>query len=178
MRTITENGVAILKTLEQERLLAYDDARPNHILQPGEKVKGTLTIGVGHTGSDVYIGQEISKEESFELLMKDLAPCEEAVYNSVKVPLTDNQFDALVIFTLNVGVKAFKGSTLLKVLNQGKYEEVPAQIKRWNKTTVDGKVIVSEGLNNRRSAEVDLWNNQMQTPTLLNQIKSWLNLPS
>ena len=82
-------------------------------LAPGDKVLGTLTIGVGHTGSDVYIGQKISKEESRQILLTDLQKYEDAVYNSVRVPLNDNQFDALVIFAFNVGIESFKNSTLL-----------------------------------------------------------------
>ena len=66
-----------------------------------------------------------------------------------KVPLNQNQFDALVSWTYNLGPNNLKSSTMLGVLNQGKYDEVPAQMKRWNKAS--GKV--KKGLIRRRNAE-------------------------
>jgi lysozyme len=75
----------------------------------------------------------------------------------VKVDLTDNQFGALVMFAFNAGIGAFKGSTLLKKLNHGNYNAVPAELPKWNKTTIDGKKVVSNGLVNRRAAEAGLW---------------------
>ena len=178
MRTISDKGLNLLIELERERLEAYDDARPNVKLAPGDKVLGTLTIGVGHTGSDVYIGQKISKEESRQILLTDLQKYEDAVYNSVRVPLNDNQFDALVIFTFNVGIESFKNSTLLQLLNLGKYQEVPTQLARWNKTTINGKTVVSQGLTNRRAKEIALWNTlviqtQPQPTKWWNKLLGW-----
>ena len=178
MRTISDRGLNLLIEWEGERLEAYDDARPNVKLAPGDEVLGTLTIGVGHTGSDVYIGQKISKEESRQILLTDLQKYEDAVYNSVRVPLNDNQFDALVIFTFNVGIESFKNSTLLQLLNLGKYQEVPTQLARWNKTTINGKTVVSQGLTNRRAKEIALWNTlviqtQPQPTKWWNKLLGW-----
>jgi len=71
------------------------------------------------------------------------------VNEAVNVPLSQNQFDALVSWTYNLGPSNLNKSTMLKVLNNGEYEEVPAQMRRWNKA--GGKVL--EGLTRRRNAE-------------------------
>ena len=69
------------------------------------------------------------------------------------MPLKQNQFDALVSWTFNLGPSNLKQSTLLRVLNEGEYDQVPAQIKRWNKA--GGKVL--DGLIRRREAEALLF---------------------
>jgi lysozyme len=115
------------------------------------------TIGFGHTGlvdgKPIHGNMVISEEKAIELLQQDMAVFENAVKDSVKVPLTQNQFDALVSFAFNVGAGALRKSTLLRLLNQGKYEEVPAQFLRWNKG--GGKVLA--GLTRRRKAEGHLF---------------------
>jgi lysozyme len=115
------------------------------------------TIGYGHTGlvdgKPIHGNMIITEEKAIELLQQDMAVFEKAVKDSVKVPLTQNQFDALVSFAFNVGAGALRNSTLLKLLNQGKYEEVPAQFLRWNKG--GGKVLA--GLTRRRKAEGHLF---------------------
>ena len=72
---------------------------------------------------------------------------------AVTVPLSQNQFDALVSWVYNLGNGNLTSSTMLKVLNSGDYAGVPAQIKRWNKA--GGKVL--EGLTRRRQAEADMF---------------------
>jgi lysozyme len=115
------------------------------------------TIGYGHTGlvdgKPIHGNMIITEEKAIELLQQDMAVFEKAVKDSVKVPLTQNQFDALVSFAFNVGAGALRKSTLLRLLNQGKYEEVPAQFLRWNKG--GGKVLA--GLTRRRKAEGHLF---------------------
>ena len=115
-------------------------------------------------------------------LLTLLEKYERCVWETAKVPLKDNQFDALVIFCYNISTPEndfyeYKNSTLLKLLNLGKYEEVPNQLRRWNKTTINGKIVVSEGLNRRREKEIQLWNNQypqtQQPQSLLNKVLSW-----
>jgi len=69
------------------------------------------------------------------------------------MPMSQHQFDALVSWTFNLGPSNLNSSTMLKVLNKGDYEDVPAQIKRWNKA--GGKVL--EGLTRRREAEALLF---------------------
>lgn len=100
----------------------------------------------------------ITKADALVQLKARLATVAATVERLVKVQLTDNQFGALVAFTDNVGVGSakvagFSTSTLLKKLNAGDYNSVPAQLARWNKN--DGNVM--EGLTNRRAAEAGLW---------------------
>jgi lysozyme len=92
-----------------------------------------------------------------DLLSQDVKPAEQSVNNGVKVSLNQNQFDALVSFTFNVGGGAFSSSTLLKVLNQGQYDQVPDQLRRWTKS--GGRTV--QGLVNRRENEIKLWNGQI-----------------
>jgi lysozyme len=67
--------------------------------------------------------------------------------------LNQNQFDALTSWTYNLGPTNLKSSTMLKVLNDGNYDEVPEQIKKWNKA--GGQVL--NGLIKRRDAEAELF---------------------
>ncbi len=129
---------------------------------------GLPTIGVGHllTRSELTSGKIIIKGETVryaagltkdqveDLLGQDLQGKEEAVNDGVKVKLNQNQFDALVSFCFNVGSAAFKDSTLLRLLNQGDYGSVPAQLRRW--VHCGGEVV--DGLVNRRKHEIELWN--------------------
>ena len=116
------------------------------------------TIGYGHIIRKTdNIVQSLNKSQAETLLHKDILPFENAVNLLVTVPLTQNQFDALVCFAFNIGLSAFQTSTLLKLLNKNHYDAVPMQMKRWDKITVDGKKIPSQGLKNRRKAEIELW---------------------
>ena len=111
-----------------------------------------LTIGYGTT-KNVVEGMKISQHQAEELLMKDLEEFEEYVEDLIDVPLEQNQFDALVAWTYNLGPTNLKTSTLRKVLNKGAYDDVAEQIKRWNKA--NGKVL--KGLVRRRNAEAELF---------------------
>lgn len=113
---------------------------------------GVLTIGYGTTRG-VKKGQVINEAEAEALLKRDVASAESTVAKSVKVKLNQNQFDALVAFVYNVGSGNFSSSTLLKLLNVGKYDQVSAQMLRWNKA--NGKVLA--GLTRRRKAEGNLF---------------------
>jgi lysozyme len=87
------------------------------------------------------------------LLEQDLEPVRRCANGAVTVPLTQNQFDALVSFAFNVGNDAFLNSTLLKRLNAGRLDEVPAELARWNR---DNDRVVP-ALVNRRNKEIALW---------------------
>lgn len=143
-RKVNAETLDHIKRFEGLRLTAYPD--------PGSRDGTPWTIGYGST-TGVRKGMTITQAEADRRLVADLATAEAAVDRLVKVPLTDNQFGALVSFTFNVGVGAFECSTLLKKLNAQQYDAVPAELARWNKN--DGKVM--QGLTNRRAAEAGLW---------------------
>lgn len=144
---ISDSGKALIKKFEGVSLKAY------------RCPAGIWTIGYGHTGSvdrkPVKPGMIITKDKVEELLNLDLIKFEKAVTSLVKVPLSQNQFDALVSFVFNVGIGNFQQSTLLKLLNEKKYKEAGEQFKRW--VYVDKKKILP-GLVKRREAEAELFN--------------------
>ncbi len=148
-------GLALTRSFETFRAAVYDDARPNHVLQPGDRPLGTLTIGYGHTGPDVTVGMAPWTETQAETALEgDSEAAYDAVDRTVTVALSPGQRAALGDFTFNAGIDAFMQSTLLKVLNAGAYEQVPAQLERW----VDVRGAPSAGLERRRQAEIALWN--------------------
>ncbi len=100
------------------------------------------------------LGDTITEAEASNLLDKQLSTNYElTVKRYVKVDLTQNEYDALVSFTYNVGGGNFAGSTLLRKLNEGDYLAAADQFLRWNKS--DGQVM--RGLTRRRQAEKDLF---------------------
>lgn len=119
-------------------------------------VAGILTIGFGHVilPSEAHLKTAtLTREEATELLRKDTKNAELAVNAYVKPLLRQEQFDALVSFTFNVGTGAFRKSTLLKKLNAGHCCAVPDEMRKWKKS--GGKVV--QGLVNRREIEVALY---------------------
>ena len=111
-----------------------------------------LTIGYGTT-KNVVEGMKITQNQAEEMLMKDLEEFEEYVEDLIDVKLDQHQFDALVAWTYNLGPTNLKTSTLRKVLNKGAYDDVPEQMKRWNKA--GGQVL--KGLVRRRADEALLF---------------------
>jgi lysozyme len=95
----------------------------------------------------------ISQEKAENMLKMDLVVHCNNVTKLVKVPLNQGQFDALVSFEYNVGYGALSTSTLLRLLNQGKYTEASKQFERW--VYAGGKPL--EGLKRRRKAEKELF---------------------
>lgn len=140
-QTINLRVIELVKKFEGLRLRAYTCPA------------GKLTIGYGHTGPEVCSGQQISIEQAEQLLSHDLSEAGAAVSELVKVPLTENQFSALVSFVFNCGTPAFAASTLLLSLNAGCYAAVPVQLKRW----IHSRGTVIKGLVARRAAEAALW---------------------
>ena len=98
----------------------------------------------------------ISKESAEEMLVEELHEYENYINDNVTASLSQNQFDAMVSWVYNLGPANLKASTLLKVLNAGDYDGVPAQIKRWNKA--GGQTL--DGLIRRREAEALLFQNK------------------
>ena len=115
------------------------------------------TIGFGSLklidGSPVQDDMSITMQEAEDLLAHELNEYEGYINEMVTVPLKQNEMDAMVSWVFNLGPTNLKNSTLLRVLNEGKYHEVPEQIKRWNK--VNG--VVNEGLVKRRKSEALLF---------------------
>ncbi len=144
MRTSAEGLVAIM-AYEALFLIAYDDGT------------GVWTIGVGHTAAigppAPLKGMTLTFEESVKLFQQDIAKCEGAVEDAIKVPLSQQQFDALVSWELNCGSIRNKTTTLKKMLNASDYDGAADQLLRWNKAK--GKVL--DGLTNRRRAEREIF---------------------
>lgn len=128
-----------------------------HVLTQSERSSGKIYLT---NGDVVDFRSGMNHAEIMNLMLDDVSRFEDAVERSVKVSLEQYQFDALVSFAFNIGEPAFEKSTLLKLLNKGAYEQVPAQIRRWNKTTIGGRKVVVKGLENRRDAEVSMWEGQ------------------
>lgn len=141
--TTSKAGQAFIVREEGERFTAYLDS------------VGIWTIGVGHTGwvSDkpVSRGMTITKEQSRAILRADLKRFEKAVNESIQVPLSQYQFDALVSLAFNIGEGAFRRSTLLKLLNRGDYVGASQQFLLWK--NAGGRPI----LLNRRQREKRLF---------------------
>lgn len=118
---------------------------------------GHATIGYGHlvhhgpiNGSEPdEFKRGITRERALELLQQDAGSAAGAISSGVKVKLTQFQADALISFAFNVGNGAFNESTLLRLLNDGDYDSVPAQLDRWTKAS--GRTL--PGLVTRRKAE-------------------------
>lgn len=140
MQTSAE-GIALLHEFESCRLKAY--------VCPA----GILTIGVGHTGPDVTPGLTITQEQADALLAKDLRKFEEGVDKLVRVELDQDEFDACVALSFNIGLGAFAESTLLKKLNAGDVDGAYKEFGRWTKA--NGKTLA--GLVRRRKAEAALF---------------------
>lgn len=138
---ISDAGIGLIKRFEGLMLEAYQD------------IAGIWTIGYGHTGPDVQPGMKISEREAEELLKRDLKPREDAVGRLVRVPLNQNEFDALVSFVYNVGINAFDKSTARRRLNAGDRGGAAEALTWWNKATVGGVLQVINGLTRRRAAE-------------------------
>jgi lysozyme len=148
-RKLSKSGANFIATFEGFRSELYNDAA------------GHCTIGYGHLvhhgrcdGSEpAEFRRGITRERTLELLQEDAKAAADAVNRSVVVPLTRPQFDALVSFVFNVGAGAFGESTLLRMLNEGRYRDVPRQLNRWVKA--NGRTL--QGLVRRRAAEGELF---------------------
>ena len=130
-------GAALIKSFEELRLIGYPDQR------------GIPTNGWGHTGPSVFVGQHCTVVQAEAWFEQDTRLAVHAINATVKVPLTQNQFDALVAFTYNVGVGAEAHSTLLKCVNEKETAEAADEFLKWDKAGGG----VSAGLLRRRKAE-------------------------
>jgi len=137
----SEAGLALTKEFESLRLSAYKDQR------------GVWTVGYGHTGADVHEGSTITRAEADALLEGDVAGAAGWVRRLVTGAISQNQFDALVDFTFNLGCGSLEGSTLLKMVNAGDMAGAAREFLVWDH--VNGEVV--PGLLRRRQAEMALF---------------------
>jgi lysozyme len=148
------NGRKLIESFEGCILQSYDDYN-DHIVKEGDPVHGVLTIGYGHTSAAglpvVTQGMVITKNDADVYLSMDLGKVERTVESLVKVPLTQNQFDALVSFEYNTG--ALGHSSILTVLNEKDYNTAADRILLYDKAK--GRVLA--GLQRRRQSERTLF---------------------
>ena len=149
-------GVALLKEIEELHLKPYDD-------QTGKTIAAWVagaTIGYGHLIAEAdwaSYKDGITATAADALFAVDMAPFEAVVAASVTTGLQQYEFDALVIFAFNIGERGFKGSSVVKMINDPKaltgYATLEAAWKSWNKS--QGKVM--KGLDNRRRCEWQIY---------------------
>lgn len=153
-RTVSDAGIDLIKSFEGFRAQMYNDP------------VGHCTIGYGtllHTGNcdgrpaEQPYSSGVDEARATELLRQKVAEFQQVVNDRVSVPLNQNQNDALVSFVYNVGGAAFGSSTLLRLLNEAKYDQVPAEMRKWTKAHKDGQVVELPGLVKRRTAEGELF---------------------
>ena len=137
---ISQEGLSLIKKFEGCELEAYRCAA------------NVLTIGYGST-KGVKEGDTITQEEADNLLLHEMDEYEGYINDMVKSDLKQNEFDSLVSWVFNLGPSNLSSSTLLQKLNNKDWDDVPNQIKRWNKA--GGQV--KQGLIRRREAEALLF---------------------
>jgi len=140
--TYSDTGLALTKNFESCVLTAYADQG------------GVWTIGYGHTGPGVHAGLTITQAQADIFLESDVSGAVTCVNKLVKAKITQNQFDALVDFVLNLGCASLSISQLLREVNSGNFSDVAAQFLRWDHV----KGVVIQGLLRRRQAEATLFN--------------------
>lgn len=138
--TTSQKGIDLIKSFEGCRLTAYQDSI------------GVWTIGYGHT-SGVYSGMTITEAQAEAYLRSDLIISENSVNQYVTYAINQNQFDALISFTFNLGSGNLASSTLLKKLNQGDISGAANEFDKW----IYAGDEVLEGLVKRRAAENELF---------------------
>lgn len=152
---ISPRGIAVIKKWEGLYVKAYKDP------------VGVWTIGYGsitnpELGITVAPGMRIDEATALDYMAREIVQFEGRLSKLLKVPLTQGQWDTLGAWGYNVGIGNVSQSTLLNVLNQGKYKAVPAQLQRWTmgRSRDTGQWIKLRGLVNRRNDEIKLWNDE------------------
>ena len=117
---------------------------------------GRWTIGYGHTFS-AREGARVTQEDADALLRFDLLPIVDSLNNMILVPLNQNQFDALVSFSFNIGIDNFGSSSVLKRINEGRMTEAALAMDAWRSAEFNGQTYVLAPLIRRRAAEKNLF---------------------
>jgi len=138
----TARARRLIKEFEGLRTRSYRDAHDH------------WALGYGETGEHITEGLTITEHEANVWLDNRIYQVSGDIRKAVTVPLTQGQFDALVSLVYNVGITAFRHSTLLKLLNHEKYYEAATELLKWDHS--QGKEI--DGLSNRRRSEYRLFN--------------------
>ena len=142
----SDNGCAFLEESEGKRSKKYCDT------------EGNWTIGIGHLiKAGETFPEELTEEQIYDLLKNDVKTAADDVNRMVKVPLTQNQFDALVCLVFNIGGALFYKSSILRLLNEGNYEEAGNRFTLYNKERIDGELVENDGLTARREREQELF---------------------
>ena len=134
---ISQSGLDLIKKFEGFKANSYKD------------IAGYPTIGYGHKIVQGEVFGTINVTEATALLMKDVQWAVTTINKYVQVQLNQNQFDALVSFTYNVGAHAFATSTMLKLINAGKLGEAANEFSKWS----NAGGVKSRGLADRRLNE-------------------------
>jgi lysozyme len=135
--TQSPEGIDFIKGWECCKLIAYPDGG------------GVWTIGWGETGPDVFEHLVWSQDYADSRLNLRLRKVTQLVNSWLRVPVTQQQYDALVSLAYNAGY----APTLYTLLNAGNYDAACEQIPHWNH---DNGVVV-DGLTRRRAGEVRIW---------------------
>ena len=156
LRVVYEKGMKVTKEVEGFRASLYNDAARNCSIGYGHKIKKNPCDG----GEPPEFRRGITEPKAGALLTQDMEAARLSVMTGASVKLSDGQYAALCDFTYNVGAANFKGSTLLKLVNQGDFDKVPAQFRRW--VVASGREV--DGLRGRREREIELFFDGMAIP--------------
>ena len=146
-----------------ELIKSFEGLRQNAARLPD----GRWTIGYGHTFS-ARENARVTQEDADALLRFDLLPIVDSLNNMVLVPLNQNQFDALVSFSFNIGIENFGSSSVLKRINEGRMTEAALAMDAWRSAEFNGQTYVLAPLIRRRASEKNLFltpeDNRRQRP--------------
>lgn len=152
---LSKEGAMLIQSFEDLRLTAYKPVA----------TETYYTIGWGHYGADVKKDMVINRAKAEELFRQDVRPIEKEL-NAMGINFTQNQFDVLVSWCFNLGVGAFKGSTMCRYIKEGRNDlEITDQLVKWVNSA--GRPLL--GLKKRRIEEANMWINPLGYMYYLNK---------
>jgi len=147
----SERGKDFIKSFESCKLSAYKCSA------------GIPTIGYGHT-KGVTMGMTITQDEAEEMFDKDVSQFDLNLSKIVTKPLKQNQWDALISFSFNLGTGSLLNSTLFKKLKADPEDPtIPDEFLKWDKARVNGELVALKGLTRRRVAEAMIYKQNIYT---------------